>query len=377
MTKARSLYLAAFALLLTLGAAPVALAQSSGSAVTFSVNPTLFSAGQPASAFLCTSFNGLSHQNLSHGQTFTYTFASSIGALTSVSTPVTVNSTTLTASDFSVVVDTPNHRVVVTYINTVAKVFGYGDSICAKVNFTAAAAPASGDVSLSSPFTSAVNGALPFITVSIVDFVTGPAGAPGPAGPPGPQGPGGVRGFQLFSASGTFTAPAGVTAVAIEAWGAGGGGGVSSPINCLAGAGGGGGAYVRTVVPVTPGTIYNIVIGQGGGPAASATVNGGDGEDTTFGGALLVAGGGMGAQSSGVPGTGGLVMMSGSPVPAFPGAANAMAVFGFDGTCGGGGQSYINTLPPALSPGFAGSGMDPFLHTPPTTGAAGYLILQW
>ena len=379
MTKGSSFAMAMFALLLALlllvpTAAPVTLAQSSGATVNFTVNPTLFAAGQPASAFLCASLNGLTRQTMNHGDTFTYSFASSIGALTSVSNPVTVNSPTLAATDFSVVANPATHQVVVTYINTAAKTFGYGDSICAQVNFTASAIPASGDVSLASRFTPSVNGASPFVTVSIVNFATGPAGAPGPTGP---QGPGGVRGLQLFSATGTFTAPAGVTAVAIEAWGAGGGGGVTSPNNCLAGAGGGAGAYVRTVVQVTPGTLYNVVIGQGGGPAASGSVNAGDGGDTTFGGALLDAGGGMGAQSNGNPGAGGQVMMSGVPVPAFPGAPNAMAVFGSDGTCGGGGQSYVNTLPFALSPGFGGSGIDPFLPAPPTAGAAGYLILQW
>src|SRR5690606_11223133 len=60
----------------------------------------------------------------------------------------------------------------------------------------------------------------------------------------------------------TFTAPAGVTSITVEAWGAGGGG--SSITNFGGGGGGGGGAYASSVIPVTPGTSYNIVVGAGG-----------------------------------------------------------------------------------------------------------------
>lgn len=70
---------------------------------------------------------------------------------------------------------------------------------------------------------------------------------------------------QTFSTAGahTFTVPAGVFSITVEAWGAGGGGGFSSG-NKAAGGGGGGGGYTRRIVNVSPGEIININVGQGG-----------------------------------------------------------------------------------------------------------------
>ena len=53
-------------------------------------------------------------------------------------------------------------------------------------------------------------------------------GAQGPPGAQGPAGNGGLNGLQEFTASGSWTAPTGVTHVLIEAAGAGGGGGGGS-----------------------------------------------------------------------------------------------------------------------------------------------------
>ena len=132
----------------------------------------------------------------------------------------------------------------------------------------------------------------------------GPPGLDGQQGPPGLQGPGGVRGMTAATTHGTytFTVPAGVTAVLVEAWGAGGGGGWP-PINNLQfafnGGGGGGGAYVRAVIPVSPGDTYNIVVGEGGLGGVLALHDVTAGGDTTFGdatsGDLIISAGGGGA----------------------------------------------------------------------------------
>jgi len=52
---------------------------------------------------------------------------------------------------------------------------------------------------------------------------------------------------QTYTANGTFTVPAGVTSVQVEAWGGGGAGGGVDGVNWQnrAGGGGGGGAYVK------------------------------------------------------------------------------------------------------------------------------------
>jgi hypothetical protein len=67
--------------------------------------------------------------------------------------------------------------------------------------------------------------------------------------------------------------PDGVTGVLAELWGAGGGGGGGGrPGVGHAGGGGGGGsgAYVRSVVPVVPGTTYRVIVGPGGGGGAAS-----------------------------------------------------------------------------------------------------------
>lgn len=80
--------------------------------------------------------------------------------------------------------------------------------------------------------------------------------------------------------------------------GAGGGGGGNS----LSGYTGGTGAtgYITTkIIPVEPGTNYSIVIGIGGTAGANQSIggfapSGGIGQNTTFGGTLVVAKGGSG-----------------------------------------------------------------------------------
>lgn len=107
-----------------------------------------------------------------------------------------------------------------------------------------------------------------------------------------------------FTTSSTWTCPAGVTSVTVDAWGGGGGGGSTN------GGGGGGGAYVRnTTVSVTPGTEYDVTIGQYGlaGLPSINSGKGGDGENTVFGTTLVTANGGKGGNGgpSGAAGNGG------------------------------------------------------------------------
>ena len=163
--------------------------------IAFNITPNIFTAGQPASAVLSVSSTGLPSPVLQPGDTFYFGFSPSIGALASVVTPVMANSSTLKTTDFSVALGSGNTQVIVTYINTTGKTFGYGDAFSVKINFTASAQTGSSDISFNSRFTHVVNGLSPYATVSIVNFGTGPAGAPGPpgpAGPPGPQGPAGA-----------------------------------------------------------------------------------------------------------------------------------------------------------------------------------------
>jgi hypothetical protein len=243
-----------------------------------------------------------------------------------------------------------------------------------------------------------------------VQGVAGPAGPGGPRGSSGPSGPvaagpaptaltatsalpsGIVGGLREYRSSGTWTAPAGVTRVLVEAWGAGGAGGPGSPGVQGGGGGGGAGAYQRAVVPVVPGTTYDLVVGDGGHPDPSG---GGDGRDTQIRDAItgtvmlsVRAGqGGRPARPDGAPGGGGT---GGRAEP-------ALGV----GRDGGAGQPGESCRPAPLSPstclgpgrgGLGGEVVRGSLDPPPgggvggaggaagrvgLPGGPGYVILLW
>ncbi len=95
-----------------------------------------------------------------------------------------------------------------------------------------------------------------------------------------------------FTATGTYTVPAGVTAIKVETWGGGGGGATRSTNNANRyGGGGGGGAYASSTITVTAGTGYNVVVG-GGGTAGNG------GTSSVFGSNVVVAAGGSGVSTN-------------------------------------------------------------------------------
>ena len=99
-----------------------------------------------------------------------------------------------------------------------------------------------------------------------------------------------------YTANDTFTVPANVTSLTVEAWGAGGGGGKSTAANNNAGGGGGGGGYARSSLTVTPGSSITVNVGTGG----TASNNGGD---SWFGSSTTVRGaGGLGGGADNVNG---------------------------------------------------------------------------
>jgi len=83
-----------------------------------------------------------------------------------------------------------------------------------------------------------------------------------------------AAGYRIFTVSGSFTVPSGVTRMIIEARGAGGGGGAGA--NGGIGGGGGQGGSVRVLVTVKPGAVYQVTVGQGG-VGGTAGVAGGHG----------------------------------------------------------------------------------------------------
>jgi len=166
---------------------------------------------------------------------------------------------------------------------------------------------------------------------------------------------------EIFTSSGSWTAPAGVTKVhAILRPGAGGGGGgAAGGIGFVGVTGGGGGGgrggggggaaqLIRAWLNVVPGTVYTITVGAGGtAGVGSATTTGGsagNGGISSFG--TLVSVGRTATPIGGSGGTGGAVGNAGTLAAGGTGGAGAGAI--------GVGFGNAIDLPTAASSGGAG-----------------------
>jgi hypothetical protein len=107
---------------------------------------------------------------------------------------------------------------------------------------------------------------------------------------------------QLFTSSGSWTAPTGVTKVKAIVIGGGGGGARDS---CGGGYSGAGAGYAIGVYTVTPGTAYTVTVGTGG--AGSTTFNTTSGGTSSFGAFATATGGGAGAPGTSGSGSGGTI----------------------------------------------------------------------
>lgn len=161
--------------------------------------------------------------------------------------------------------------------------------------------------------------------------------------------PGVLFDYQPFTASGTWTKPAGLTGnemVVVQAWGAGGGGGGGTAGG--GGAGGGGGTYSEIKLRASDlGSTVTVTIGAAG---TGTTGSGGIGGSTTFGTLLTAFGGGGGQVSTGANteggGGGGGVLGAGSSGSGATGGAGGSPAGGaatVDSGFGGGGGSGGNS----------------------------------
>ena len=155
-----------------------------------------------------------------------------------------------------------------------------------------------------------------------------------------------------------WSAPPGVTRVMVELWGAGGGGG---PLT-----GGGAGAYSKSLIAVTPGTVYTIIVGGGGqffvlgGPDAAG---GATSSMNLAGNTLIYAGGG--GPSGGQRHDYGTVAIGGVGDP-----NAAISHDGFLSTVGDGGSAFGASFCP--NGGVTGHGGRIF-----EGGYPGYVLLVW
>lgn len=93
---------------------------------------------------------------------------------------------------------------------------------------------------------------------------------------------------QVFSASGTWTVPAGIGKCRVRVWGAGGG--YCSNASYYAG-GGGGGFAMKSIYDLSGVTSVAVVVGTGGAITSTASTNGTAGGTSSFGSYVSATGG--------------------------------------------------------------------------------------
>ena len=168
---------------------------------------------------------------------------------------------------------------------------------------------------------------------------------------------------QTYTSSGTFTVPAGVITLTVEAWGGGGAGGGCTTLNKSTGGGGAGGTYTKNMsVSVTPGAVISVTIGAGGIGVSAA--NGGTGGTSTFASTTPVTaiGGGGGSVNGTTTPLNGLGAVSAIGTTYNGGAGGVgNATPTVNGTSGGGGGGAGST----------GSGAAPSLGTNAGIGGTG------
>ena len=219
----------------------------------------------------------------------------------------------------------------------------------------------------------------------------------------------------ITTGASTWVAPACVTSVTIETWGAGGGGGSSNNTNTNGGSGGGGGAYAKGIHTVVPGSTYFYSVGiKGSGGPANSTTPPTAGGSTWFNAVAstnvapasnvngtLAAGGGPGVNNSiTTPSNAGLAsssignvtVASGSAglggttaggrnggAGASPGGGAGGAGGGTSATAGGGGGTYTTTINGSngTTPGGGGGGGNDKKNNKGGDGAIGQIIITY
>lgn len=200
---------------------------------------------------------------------------------------------------------------------------------------------------------------------------------------------------QLFTSTGTFTTPAGVSKVWITMVGGGGGGGGNAGSGTGGGGGGAGAWIIRGEVGVVATTEYTVTVGAGGtSPAGNQnstaggnssfagvqtlTTNGGtQGECSVCGGG---SGGGAGGTASGAYAASGAT--AGTPVTTVGGAgANGAADGGGGGGNpfgrGGAGKTDAGNGNAATGYGAGGGGVDAGQTVLGGAGSAGFCLVEW
>lgn len=176
----------------------------------------------------------------------------------------------------------------------------------------------------------------------------------------------------IFTSSGSWTCPTGVTSVQALIVAGGGGGGFNG-----GGGGGAGGLVYNSSVTVVPGTVYTITVGNGGAGSSTSAATGSNGTNSSISGtgfSTITAIGGGGGNSRSFAGTiatggsggGGGGSQASASQAAGPGTASQGNAGGIGTTPdagtsaaggGGGGAGAVGTAASSLTGGKGGNGL--------------------
>ena len=169
---------------------------------------------------------------------------------------------------------------------------------------------------------------------------------------------------QVFTSSGTFTIPTGVTGLYVQVVGGGGGGGGNSGQDAIAGSGGNGGYTRQWFTGLTAGNTLTITVG-GAGTAGSSTGAGGTGGTSSIASGTQTV-----TTCNATGGTGGGPATSGGD--------------GANGSGGGGTTTFLNssiaspnTINPFVNYGLGGAGRGSFSTGSGNAGNAGIVVINY
>jgi len=197
-------------------------------------------------------------------------------------------------------------------------------------------------------------------------------------------------GSDLYTSSGSFTAPAAVTEVYVSLCGGGGGGsgGGNSEVSRARG-GGGGSSIFRVRCTVVPGNSYTVTVGAGG-TAGGNRGDGGDGGSSSFIGVeTITAVGGNGGEWDPDDGVGGVAstpsLVGGNASSNTGGTIGRISFSGGNGASsasgGGGGASMFgkgaNAGAAATQFGGGGGSSTSGSETPGFAGYKGFILIEW
>jgi hypothetical protein len=145
--------------------------------------------------------------------------------------------------------------------------------------------------------------------------------------------------FTTAGVANNWTAPVGVSSIQLLVVGGGGGGGIDGGSG-----GGGGGAYQTSGTAVTPSSVYNIYVGNGGGPgiySPTAAPTTGESSTITINGTLYAGLGGAAAANG--------ISTNPQPAAALGGSFLGSGGTGTTGATGGTGIGWTATTGPAYN----------------------------